>query len=58
MGLIGSLDDVPVEIGATLNPNPARTSIFERLLSRDTWLFDTLYGTASRPMVIPETLHR
>ncbi|MBV8895905.1 MAG: hypothetical protein JO051_05290, partial [Acidobacteriaceae bacterium] len=49
MGALSSLDDVPVKIGARLEPQPERTRTFERLLARDTWLFNTLYGTAPTP---------
>jgi gluconokinase len=50
MGILSSLDDVPVEIGATFEPQPDRTRTFERLLARDTWLFNTFYG--SQPVAL------
>ena len=57
MGLLSSLEDVPVEIGATFDPQPERTTKFERLLARDAWLFNTFYGNQAAPLIgmgVPE----
>jgi gluconokinase len=53
MHLIGSLEDQPVALGATLDPNPARVSAFEQMLARDQRLFAALYGRHS-PFDPPE----
>lgn len=47
MGLLQNLDDVPANMGATLEPNEQRTAIYQRLLERDTQLYDALYGKGS-----------
>lgn len=60
MGLLGSLDDVPADIDAALDPRPERTAQYERLLARDAWLFNTFYGaqpTAMPGMTMPGLLH-
>jgi len=47
MGLLPNLDDVPVLLGRTLEPNEQHTAIYQRLLERDTQMFDALYGRGS-----------
>lgn len=47
MGLLSSLDDVPASLGPILQPDERRTAIYQRLLERDTQLFDALYGKGS-----------
>ena len=47
MGLLSNLDDVPVLFGRTLEPNEQHTAIYQRLLERDTQMFDALYGKGS-----------
>lgn len=47
MGLLSNLDDIPAALGRTLEPNEQRTAIYQRLLERDTQMFDALYGKGS-----------
>ncbi len=53
MGLIASLDDVPIELGDTINPKESNSAIFDRMMQRDAKLFDALYGPHS-PFEPPE----
>lgn len=48
MGLIGNLDDVPVNLGETVQAQEENAAIFDRMLRRDSQLFDALYGPHSR----------
>ncbi len=47
MGVLGSLEAVPVRVGATLGPTLERTEAYERLLERDGRLFEAMYGVTS-----------
>jgi gluconokinase len=48
MRLISNLDDVPVELGATFDPKESSSAVFDRMMQRDSKLFDALYGSHSR----------
>jgi gluconokinase len=47
MGLLTTLDDLPVQMGKTVEPQPHSAQVFERLLARDAGLFNALYSSTS-----------
>jgi gluconokinase len=47
MGLLSSMDDLPVTLGRTIEPKPEHPAIFDRMLEGDRNLFDSLYGRSS-----------
>jgi gluconokinase len=47
MGLLSSMDDLPVALGNTIEPKAQHPAIFARMLEADGALFDSLYGRNS-----------
>ena len=47
MGLVSSMDDLPVTLGDTIEPNPAHTGVYTQMLKTDGALFESLYGKNS-----------
>lgn len=47
MGLISDIDDLPLELGATVIPKKEHVAAYERMFGRDTHLFEALYGPRS-----------
>lgn len=47
MGLVSSMDEIPVTLGNTINPNPERQEGYVQMLKTDGALFDSLYGRNS-----------
>ncbi len=47
MGLLSDLDEVPLELGATITPKEEHVAGYERMFGLDAHLFDALYGAHS-----------
>jgi sugar (pentulose or hexulose) kinase len=44
MGLLASMDEVPVTLGNTIEPQSEYSELYARMLEADGALFDSLYG--------------
>ncbi len=47
MGLLPDIGEVPLQLGATVEPGHENASIYRQMFERDARLFETLYGTHS-----------
>ncbi|MFL6446872.1 MAG: gluconokinase [Bryobacteraceae bacterium] len=58
MGLLATMDELPVNLGETMAPKPGHADIYARLLNADGALFDSLYGTNSAYRSVSSEQHR